>query len=187
MPRQGLTKDIIISEAIVIINQIGYSNLTFVNLAQRLKVKPPAMFKHFKNMDDLKRLLTLRAVNGLKESLQKALVAVSGEKAITSFCHAYRNYARMNSGLYSAMQAVYFKDNEIAAAATHMMSLIISVLNGFDIDEQNYIHLLRLIRSSLHGFVILETDFKFGMSKNIDDSFQLQIDAIVYMIKSYSK
>ena len=65
------------------------------------------------------------------------------------------------------------------------MGIIISVLKGFNIAEENYIHLLRVIRSSLHGFVVLEIEFNFGMPGSIDKSFEHQIKAIVFMIKSF--
>ena len=70
MPRQGLTKEIIISKSVDIINLFGYQKLTFVLLAKELNVKPPAMFKHFKNIEGLKQALALRAINGLKQELQ---------------------------------------------------------------------------------------------------------------------
>lgn len=186
MPRQGLTKEIIILKALDIINRSGYQMLTFVNLAKELDVKPPAMFKHFNNLEDLKCSLTLKAVNGLKENLQKSLIGISGKKAISSLCHTYREFARNNHGLYISMQSNHFKDREVSLAATELMSIIVSIIKGFDINEKNHIHIVRLIRSSLHGFAILETDFNFGMSKDIDESFQLQIEAILYMIQSYS-
>lgn len=186
MPRQGLTKEIIILKAVEIINQKGYTKLTFAVLSKELNVKPPAMFKHFMNIEDLKSSLTLAAINGLKICLKDALVGVSGEKALISLCNTYRNFARDNKGLYKAMQPIYFKDKNVILAANDLMILIISILKEFDLNEGSYIHLVRLIRSSLHGFVVLETDFNFGMSANIDESFKHQIKAILFMVKSFT-
>ena len=59
------------------------------------------------------------------------------------------------------------------------------VLKSFDIDKENYIHILRVIRSSLHGFVVMEIEFGFGMSANIEQSFEYQIDTLIILIRSF--
>jgi len=187
MPRQGLTQDIILNKTVQLINEQGYQKLSFVLLAKLLDVKPPAMFKHFKNMDQLKESLTLVSVKMLKQKLQDAATGRAGEEALSSICHAYRDFAKANRGLYQAMQPSYFgRNKEIEQAAIQLMSIIINVLKGFDVAEEHYIHLLRVIRSSLHGFVVLELEYGFGMTANIDISFEHQINAIIFMIKSFN-
>ena len=185
MPRQGLTQDIIIQKSVQFINEQGYQKLSFAALSKLLDVKPPAMFKHFKNIDQLREYLTLVSIKMLKQKLQDAATGRAGEAALTSVCNAYRDFAKANRGLYQAMQPSYFgRNKEIEQAAIQLMSIIITVLKGFEIGEEHYIHLLRVIRSSLHGFVVLELEYGFGMTANIDISFEHQINAIIFMIKS---
>ena len=151
MARQGLTREKILQKAIDIINSQGYQKLSFVILSSEFDVKPPAMFKHYSNIFELKETLTLYGIKMLKQSLQDSVTGKSGVEAITALCHAYRNFSKENKGLYQAIQPSYFgKNKEIEQAAIQLMGIIISVLKGFNISEENYIHLLRVIRSSLH-------------------------------------
>lgn len=186
MPRQGLNRDIILREAAKCINEQGYQKLSLALLSSRLDVKPPAMFKHYHNLDELKESLALYGLKMLKQHLQDSVTAKSGEPALIALCHAYRNFAKTNRGIYQAIRPSYFgKNKEIEQAAHQVMSIIISVLKGFEISEENYIHLLRVIRSSLHGFIVLELEFGFGMPASINVSFEHQINAILIMIKDF--
>ena len=106
-------------------------------------VKPPAMFKHYNNLDELKESLTLYGVRMLKQNLQDSVTGKSGEEALTALCHAYRNFAKSNHGVYQAIQPSYFgRNKEIEQAAMQLMAIIISVLKGFNVAEVNFIHLL---------------------------------------------
>lgn len=186
MPRQGLTRQIILDRTIQLINEQGYYKLSFALLASVFNVKPPAMFKHYNNLDELKEALTLYGVRKLKQSLQDSVTGKSGEEAVRAICHSYRDFAKTNYGIYQSIQSKYFKKNkEIEHAAMQLMGVIINVLKGFNIVEENYIHLLRVIRSSLHGFIVLEVEFGFGMPGSIDESFEHQINALIFMINFF--
>jgi len=188
MPRQGLNRETILYKAVEIINLRGYQQLTFAILATELGVKPPAMFKHYKNLDALRQNLTLHGLNMLKQHLQDAVTGRSGEEAFNALCHAYRDFAKANKGLYQAMQPSYFVNSkEVEQTAMQLMGIMIRVLKGFNIAANNYIHPLRILRSSLHGFVVLEIDFHFGMPGSIDTSFQQQIKTLLHMVKSFEE
>ena len=188
MARKGLTREIILQKAIEVINNLGYQKLSFTILSSEFDVKPPAMFKHYNNISELKEALTLYGIRKLKQSLQDSVTGKSGIEALTALCLAYRSFAKKNIGLYQAIQPSFFsKNKEIEQAAMYLMGIIISVLKGFNISEENQIHLLRVIRSSLHGFVVLEIEFHFGMPGSIDRSFEHQINALLFMIRSFEK
>jgi hypothetical protein len=144
------------------------------------------LFKHYRNLDGLKESLALYGISGLRQTLQDAVTGKAGERAVAGMCHAYRNFARSNTGLYQAIQPSYFRRNKtIEDAAMQLMMIMTRVLDGFNIQQENYIHLLRVIRSSLHGFVVLEFDFGFGITGSIDLSFEHQINSLVALIKSF--
>ena len=122
MPRQGLNREIILHKAIDIINRTGYRKLSFAVLASELGVKPPAMFKHYKNLDSLKQNLTLHGLKMLKQSLQDVVTGKSGEQALRALCHAYRDFVRSNKSIYQAIQPAYFsKNKEVEQAAIQLM------------------------------------------------------------------
>jgi len=187
MPRQGLNKEVITKSAREFIKENGYSSLTLAALAKRLDVKPPALFKHFKNLEEIKEVLALQALVLLKQQIQDAVTGVAKEEALKNLCQAYRDFAKENPGLYHAMQPSYFgKNNVIDKAGESLLFVIASVLKGFGVKDDNLIHLIRVIRSSLHGFILLEIEGGFGMPQDIELTFKMHIDMILKTI-TYSK
>lgn len=187
MPRQGLTREIILQEAIRLINEKGYNSLSFTVLAKNFDVKPPAMFKHFRSIEELKKSLTLYGIQKLRQALQDSVTATAGETALQALCIAYRVFAQLNPGLYQAIQPAHFvKNKHIEQESIQLMEIFFRVLKSFNIEGENLVHLLRIIRSALHGFVVLEIGFGFGLTANIDISFNYQIKNIQTLVKQFS-
>ena len=53
MSRKNLTKEIIVNEAISLINQDGYAKFTLQALSRHLDIKAPSLYNHFKNLDEI--------------------------------------------------------------------------------------------------------------------------------------
>jgi TetR/AcrR family tetracycline transcriptional repressor len=49
----GLERDMIVDEALLLLDEVGFSGLTLRRLADRLKVKAAALYWHFENKQDL--------------------------------------------------------------------------------------------------------------------------------------
>lgn len=59
MPRAGLTRDIVISKAAMLANDIGLQNVSMKTLADYLGIKTPSLYNHIRNLDELKEELML--------------------------------------------------------------------------------------------------------------------------------
>src|ERR1700722_17033921 len=49
----GLERDVIVAEALLLLDEVGFQGLTLRRLADRLKVKAAALYWHFENKQDL--------------------------------------------------------------------------------------------------------------------------------------
>jgi hypothetical protein len=92
--------------------------------------------------------------------------------------HAMRRFARTCPGRYAAAQRAYPDDPEIAAAGGRVIAVFVAVLRGWDLEGDEAIHAVRVVRSALHGFVALELNGGFGMALDLDASFDRLVDVL---------
>ena len=136
---------------------------------------------------ELLRLLTLRGLSGLGDAIAAAAAGLAGEDALRATAHAYRAYALANPGCYEAMLAAPGdSDREVADAAARVLALLAAILRAWELDEQQTIDAIRVLRSGLHGFVVLERDGGFALERDLDASFERLTDTLVAGLELYS-
>jgi TetR/AcrR family tetracycline transcriptional repressor len=60
----GLERDVIVAEALLLLDEVGFQGLTLRRLADRLKVKAAALYWHFENKQDLIDAIAERIMTG---------------------------------------------------------------------------------------------------------------------------
>lgn len=174
--RPGLTKEKLVDAAIEIVNSDGVHSLSIPALAAKFKVKPPSLYNHIKGLDGLKQAMTLRGIQELTQAGQKAAAGRAANDALKAVAIAYRDFAKSQPGLYELMQTSSLEQSpEMAEAETEAIEVFVSILRGYDLEEDKALHAIRCIRSSLHGFVALEIQGGFGLPLSIDESFEYQL------------
>ena len=68
-----------------------------------------------------------------------------------------------------------------------MVQVCADVLGGYGLKGDDAIDAIRALRSSLHGFVSLETGGGFGLPQNIDRSFDRLVTSLVQAMATWSK
>jgi hypothetical protein len=56
--------------------------------------------------------------------------------------------------------------------------VVLAVLRGYGLEGDDAIHATRVIRSALHGFVLLEAEGGFGLELSVDESFARMVAAL---------
>jgi AcrR family transcriptional regulator len=149
--------------------------LTLAALAYATGVKPPSLYAHIESLDALRRMLAAFGLHELEQELARACLGLSGEDAIQGACQSYRRFARRRPGVYAA--TVFWtnsQDASIAIAGEALKATVLRILwpSAPAAGYSEQIHLLRLMRISLHGFVALEAAHAFGEPVDIDETFQ---------------
>lgn len=171
--RPGLSEAKVVDAAIDMINKEGLVNLSVANLAKHFKVKPPSLYNHMDSLDALQRAMALRGIKELTAVGQKATMGRAGFDALKCLALAYRDFAKRQPGLYALTQRSYEgSDDELAAAAGEAVEIFLSALRAYELSDEDALHAVRCIRSSLHGFVALETNGGFGLPLQVDESFE---------------
>jgi AcrR family transcriptional regulator len=179
VPRAGLTPAAVAEEAARLSDEEGFDSLSLASVAKRLGVATPSLYKHVDGLAGLRREVALLGANGIGEEVQRAAVGRSGPEALRATADAYRRYAHAHPGRYAALQQLPVLAGARVELATDPVRILAAVLRGFGIAEDQSVHAIRALRSSLHGFVDLETRGGFGLPEDVDRSYALLVEGFV--------
>ncbi|MBR8744582.1 TetR/AcrR family transcriptional regulator [Nocardiopsis sp. MG754419] len=186
MPRAGLTPEVVAAEASQVCDEQGFDALSLAAVAKRLGVATPSLYKHVAGLDALRRLVVLATVEELTERMREAAVGRSRGAAVRALFAAYRDFAHEHPGRYAALQrAPSPEDHEASATFARALEVISSVLRGFAIPEERSVHVIRVLRSTMHGFIDLETQGGFGLPESLDESYTLMVEGFVRLLEQW--
>lgn len=172
MPRAGLDRAAVARAAAALADAEGLDAVTFARLAGQLGVRPPSLYNHVANLDEVRRDIALLGVRELAARLARATAGKAGDPALIALATAYRQFAQEHPGRYAAVQrAPDPADAELATVAGEVVAIVTDVLVAYGLQGDDAIHAVRGLRSALHGFVTLEGGGGFGMPLDVDKSF----------------
>lgn len=188
--RPGLTRTRVVDAAAAIVDTEGLGGLTLAVLAKALGVRTPSLYNHVDGLDDLLGALRLRGLEGLERTLERSAVGRARGDAVRALARAYRAFAGEHPGLYALTLAAPSGRGEgsdeagpaaadaaaTAAVAGRLVEVVVSVLRGYGLEQDDALHATRALRASLHGFVALEAAGAFGLPLDLDVSFERLVD-----------
>ncbi|KHF37924.1 TetR/AcrR family transcriptional regulator [Halalkalibacter okhensis] len=185
-PRIGLNLYTILQAATEVADEDGLESLTITTLANKLTIKPPSLYNHVKGLQDLKNKLALYGMQQLYKELNLATEGIAhGEKAIKKLAISYINFARNHPGLYEATLAAPDLSNiELQTEANKIVELTLECLSSYHFEHGQALHIVRGLRSVIHGFASLEQKGGFGLPFDINISLELLIDTYLAGIRS---
>jgi AcrR family transcriptional regulator len=177
VPRAGLTGDDVVASAAGLADEIGYSGVTMGLLADRLGVRSPSLYKHVSGLADVQHRLATLAMTELGEVIRDAVQGRSGREALAALLTAVRGYVAAHPGRYTATIGAEFAGpgDPLLVASTRVIGSISAVLRGYGIGESEINHAIRTVRSTMHGFAMLEASRGFQWDADPDESFQWMI------------
>ncbi|NBH08918.1 TetR/AcrR family transcriptional regulator [Amycolatopsis sp. SID8362] len=187
-PRAGLTTDAVVAIAIAVVDEAGPEALTLAKIAERAGVAAPSLYKHVKNLADLRRLIDLRVVKEMAETLRTAATGREGEDAVAALADAYRGYLRQYPRrTHALVTAPDETDTELSSATHAVAEVVFAVLRPFGFDHGRAVHATRCIRAAVHGFAGLEASGGFGRPEDVGESFEVLKKMLVQGLASYAE
>ena len=173
MPRAGLDPATVTACAAGLADEVGLAHVTMGLLAERLGVRAPSLYKHVGGQDDLRRRIAELALTELGDALREALQGRAGRDALSAAAHTVRAYVREHPGRYATTVRLDAggPDDPLTAAGDRILGSLAAVLAGYDLPPGETVHALRMLRSLLHGFAVLEAAGGFQMDADVDASF----------------
>ncbi|MFF2052999.1 WHG domain-containing protein [Leifsonia sp. NPDC058194] len=181
----GLSRAAVTAVALDLVDEggvAGFDRLTLAAVAARAGVAVPSLYKHVASLGDLRRLVATDAVAELTRTLAAATIGRSGVEAVRAAAVALRGYARVHPGRYAATQVAPHladpADTELAERAAETLQVLSAALRAFGLPDDANVDAIRILRSSLHGFISLELGGGFGLPDDLDRTFDRLVDVV---------
>ncbi|MFF9394350.1 TetR/AcrR family transcriptional regulator [Streptomyces griseoluteus] len=179
MARAGITADRLVAAAAELADEAGFEHVTLSALARRFGVKDASLYSHVRNLDDLRTRLALYAGGELIDRIAAAVAGRAGRDALTAFADAYRAYALEHPGRYAATQIRI--DQSLVAdspALRRTAEITYGMLRAYGLSEPDLTDAVRLLRSTFHGYCVLESAGGFGAGRAVDASWEKGVEAL---------
>jgi AcrR family transcriptional regulator len=178
---------VVVQAAADLADEVGADRLTLAQLAERLGVRLPSLYKHVDGLDAVRRDLAVLAMTELADTAGAAAIGRAGGTALRAVAAAYRDFARRHPGRYAGvLRAPAGDDAELAAAAGRLLDVVLALLSGYGLAGDDAVDAARALRATLHGFVSLEAAGGFGMPRDVDRSFERLVDGLDTALRAWT-
>lgn len=169
MGAKGLTREIIVAEAVACMEQTGQPAVSLHELARRLGVKTPSLYNHIKNTRELRYEVFRYAIDKFVANQRAATEGKRRDEAVRAFAEAYHAFAAENKGLYRLIMSIPSEEDERAKeTALPLLETVVEILRDYGLTEETIAHWQRVFRAILHGFISEEELGYFYYYKSID-------------------
>ncbi|WP_431040306.1 TetR/AcrR family transcriptional regulator [Streptomyces sp. P9-1] len=185
-PRVGLTTERLTQAGATLADEVGFDQVTVSELARRFDVKVASLYSHVRNSHDLKTRIALLALEELADRAADALAGRAGKDALVALANVYRDYARERPGRYAAAQFRLDPETAAASAGVRHARMTRALLRGYDLDEPDQTHAVRLLGSVFHGYVSIEMGGGFSHSApDTEETWSRVLDALDALLRTW--
>jgi AcrR family transcriptional regulator len=154
-------RDEVLDVAVTVLEEAGPEALTMRELADRLGIRAPSLYKHVQDKDDIVAGVQERALRDLGSHLS----AVTGQ-GLVALAEAYRSWARAHPRLYEVATRRPLARERIAPGVEYGAAApLLAAVGG---DE----HLARALWALAHGLVDLELSDRFPPGADLDTTWR---------------
>ena len=187
MPRAGLSAERLTRAGVEMADEVGFEQVTLSALARHFGVQVASLYGHVPGSAELRQRLAVHALDEIADRAEEGLAGRSGRAALQALGDAYRSYAHEHPGRYAAAGHALDGSEESVRAGTRHARLARAALRGYDLGESDETHAVRLVGSTVRGFVDLEVRGSFARSRpSADASWARAIDALDGVLRSWS-
>lgn len=184
MSKNRLDKTLIFNTSAELAEDVGLENITLLKLAIKLGVKTPSLYNHINGLKDIYVGLATLAMERLGAVVRDAAIGKSNEEAIIAIANEYRRFAKECPELYKAIiKSPKLHDSQVKEAGHIFVNIIYKVLEGYKYSEEDSIHIVRGLRSIMHGFVSLEAAGFFKLDLDREESFKRLVSGFILSIR----
>ncbi|MGM0240417.1 TetR/AcrR family transcriptional regulator [Enterococcus sp. AZ103] len=170
----------IVREGMQLLNQAELDGVTLKALAERLGIKSPSLYNHFKNREELLGILAEASLANFYQALFSAKNTEEPIKNIRLMADAYLTFALDYPSQYILVQNPnYWRSKEAVEISNQIVSLVQDELQNFSLSPEKEIHFVRLLRAYLDGFSIFSNREAFKLPVSIEKSFIFGLDLII--------
>lgn len=181
--RRRWNRQRILEVALEMLDEAGFEGLTTASLAKRMGVQPPALYRHYANLDELRGALQARGAAILAAHLRDAAIGRTGSEALRGFADTWREFARQHPGLHELLGRQFYRladgslHPDLIDADKRIIHTGLRLLETEGLSGETAIHALRGLRSLLTGFCAIEHQGGFQRAEDAAASFAYGVEA----------
>lgn len=179
MPRVGLSTAAVVDAALALVDDQGLDALTLAAVAGSAGVAAPSLYKHVGSLAELRQRMSVRVMEEMTERFTAVAMGRSGDDAVAALMRAYRAYAVAHPARYAMLAPDPLHDPALAAAGARLLDVFLAVLRGYGQEGSAAVHTTRCMRAAVHGFASLETSGGFGLTEDLDESYERLIQMVL--------
>lgn len=214
MARTGLPYRFILDTALQLVEEKGFDKFSMHDLAKALGIKTPSLYNHFSGIKQLQKELALKIEQDLYQHSINAMKDKSPDDMIRSLAHTQLEYAKEHPHLYQVILALptigkndltddtTSKSNtnnnssvksvetvpSLENAAWHSVEPVRIALNQYQLSEADSIHLNRMFRSMIHGYISLAAAGYLAHQKySTQESFDATVEYFISLVHLQEK
>lgn len=184
MPRQGLSRTDIVCAAIELVESKGLQAFSVRELAEKLHIKAASLYNHIKNMDELYTEIGYYAISELKKVQIAAIEGKQRDQAVSALADAYYQFGKRRPEIYKVILSLPMVKNDVLlTAAGDIVEPIMTAMSGYNLSDEQKMHLQRVLRSIMHGFLSQEEAGCFRhFPVSLTDSYQIAIRGFILLL-----
>jgi AcrR family transcriptional regulator len=175
--RAALSADAVVDVALRLVDEKGPAALTLAAVASRAGVATPSLYKHVRNLAELRALMSVRIMDELAERIGGAVLGRSADEAIRALMMAWRDYVLGHPHRYSALDQA--PEPMVAQAGERLIDIMLAALRAYGLEDSEAIHAARCLRAAMHGFAVLEAENAFQLPEKLDETYDLLVHMVV--------
>ncbi|WP_323379486.1 TetR/AcrR family transcriptional regulator [Streptomyces durbertensis] len=155
----------IVAAARELLEEQGWGEVTMRALADRLGIRAPSLYKHFRNKEAVAAALVEVALAEMGAALHGAVGGASGADRVPALLAAYRRHALAHPGLYRLATTGRLPREALPEGLEEWAGRPFSLAAGDP-------HLAQALWSYAHGMVVLELDRRYPGDSDLDRTWQ---------------
>jgi len=184
--RAPLTAEAIIADAADLADEAGFDEVTLSEVARRLGVRTPSLYSHVRDLAALRDGISALALSELGDRISLGIAGRSGRLALRGLAEAHRAFARESPGRWQSLLRRAGASGVGSEAARRVVALTDAVLLGYGLPPEDRVHAIRLIGSTIAGFLVLERVGSFSHRPPASEvSWQKAIDALDVLLHAW--
>lgn len=186
MAEKLLTREKIVSEAFLMIDEKGLDKFSLRQVASKLDVRVSSLYNHISNEHDLLLEVAKRTATMYADYIASVVDGKERDTAAFDAGDAFWMFIKEHPYLYELMIDPKWVGNpEFDKALERFVVPIFAILEQYGVKDKDSIeHMLIAMRVVTHGFSSLEVNGAFDKcSVNMKESYHMMIQCVIDMMK----
>jgi AcrR family transcriptional regulator len=179
-----LDKATLVRSAADVADREGWADFTLSQVAKAVNRHVTSMYAHVDGLDDLRREITLLALDELSDAVWRAAIGHVGEEALRAIARVLREYCEAHPGRTGAIVLTkHGSDPEQLRRAERLAEPTRATMRSFGLTEAQVLHAHRIFSVTIWGFTQGERSELVPLA-GVDETFHHMLELFFLALRS---